>query len=63
VSWFAWPGLGVVKSLHEGFIIGSIGGNISSISSGASSFGGISGIRYLVIEHGDIIIFKVLVVG
>jgi hypothetical protein len=48
----------VVKSLHEGFIIRSISGNIGSISSGASAFGCISGIGYLVVEHGDIIVFS-----
>jgi hypothetical protein len=53
----------VVKSLHEGFIVGSIGSNIGSISSGASAFGGISHIGHLIIEHGHIMIFKVLVVG
>jgi hypothetical protein len=31
-SRFAWPWLGMVKSLHEGFIIGGISSNIGSVS-------------------------------
>ena len=63
MSRFTWPWLGMVESLHEGFIGGSIGGSIGGIGRSACTGGGISSIGHLIIKDGDIIIIKVLIVG
>ena len=68
-----WPWLRVVKSLHVCFVGGSIGnrgvsggsigGGKGGVGSRSGGGGGIGSIGYFVIEHGNIVVFEVLIGG